>query len=64
MASMYAGLAASMLVLRLLRRRASTSAVGLVLLILPLAVDGTTHFVSDLSGFGRDSGTPTSGLRP
>jgi len=53
MASMYAGLAASMLGLRLLRRRALPLPLwGLVLLILPLAVDGTTHFVSDLSGFG------------
>jgi len=31
---------------------------GLILLLLPIAIDGTTHFVSDLSGIGlgfRDS---------
>ena len=54
MASMYAGLAASMLGVRLLRRRVPLLPLwGLILLILPLAVDGTTHFLSDLSGFGR-----------
>jgi uncharacterized membrane protein len=54
MASMYGGLSASMLGVRLLRRRLPPLPLwGLVLLILPLALDGTTHFISDLSGFGR-----------
>jgi uncharacterized membrane protein len=54
MASMYAGLVASMLGLRLLRRRVPPLPLwGLVLLLLPLAIDGTTHLFSDLSGFGR-----------
>ena len=54
MTSMYAGLLASMLAVRLLRRRVLPLPLwGLVLLILPLAIDGTTHFLSDLSGFGR-----------
>ena len=26
---------------------------GLVLLLLPMAIDGTTHFLSDLAGFGQ-----------
>ena len=26
---------------------------GLVLLLLPMAIDGTTHFFSDLAGFGQ-----------
>lgn len=54
MSSMYVGLLASLFSLRLLRRRVPPLPLwGLILLILPLAVDGTTHFLSDLSGFGQ-----------
>jgi uncharacterized membrane protein len=54
MSSMYAGLLVSLLALRQLRRRVPPLPLwGLILLILPLAVDGTTHFLSDLSGFGQ-----------
>jgi hypothetical protein len=43
-----------MLGVRLLRRRVPPLPLwGLALLLLPLAIDGTTHFLSDLSGFGR-----------
>lgn len=54
MASMYSGLFASMVAARLLRRRLPPLPIwGLVLLLLPLAIDGTMHFLSDLSGFGQ-----------
>ena len=54
MASMYAGLFAFTLGARLLRRRLPPLPLwGLALLLLPLALDGTTHLLSDLSGFGQ-----------
>ncbi len=53
MAAMYTGLFVFMIVARLLRHRLKPLPVWIfVVLILPLALDGTTHLVSDLAGFG------------
>jgi uncharacterized membrane protein len=53
MAAMYTGLFVFMIVARLLRRRLKPlPALAFVLLLVPLALDGTTHFLSDLAGFG------------
>jgi uncharacterized membrane protein len=53
MASLYLGLFLSMLAIKLLGNRLRPlPAFGLVIMILPLVLDGTTHLVSDLSGLG------------
>lgn len=53
MAAMYTGLFAFMIVARLLRHRLRPlPAWAFVVLLLPLALDGTTHLLSDLAGFG------------
>jgi uncharacterized membrane protein len=54
MAAMYTGLFVFLIGARLLRRRLSPLPVwALMVLLLPLALDGTTHFLSDLAGFGQ-----------
>lgn len=54
MTSMYAGLFAAMLAGRMLPRRVPPLPFwGLILLMLPLVVDGTTHFISDFARFGE-----------
>jgi uncharacterized membrane protein len=59
MTAMYTGLFVSLVAVRLLDRRLKPLPLwGFLLLLLPLAVDGGTHFLSDLQGFGlgfRDS---------
>ena len=59
MVSMYAGVAVAGLVFAFVRRRLKPLPIWtFVLLILPMAIDGTTHMISDLAGIGngfRDS---------
>jgi len=54
MTAMYTSLFVFLIGTRLLRRRLSPLPVwALMVLLLPLALDGTTHFLSDLAGFGQ-----------
>jgi uncharacterized membrane protein len=54
MVSMYGGVWLRMLAFALVRRKLKPlSFWGYVLLIAPMVVDGTTHFISDLSGIGN-----------
>jgi len=59
MVSMYAGVFAASLLFGLVRKRAHPLPLWIfALLILPMAIDGGTHFISDLAGIGagfRDS---------
>ena len=59
MVSMYAGVAVAGLVFAFVRKRLKPLPIWtFVLLILPMAIDGTTHMISDLAGIGngfRDS---------
>jgi uncharacterized membrane protein len=59
MVSMYAGVFAAALLFGLARKRARPLPLWIFsLLILPMAIDGGTHFISDLAGIGagfRDS---------
>jgi uncharacterized membrane protein len=59
MAAMYLGLFLSMLVVnRLGNRLRPLPAAGLIIMLLPLVLDGATHLISDLAGIGvgfRDS---------
>ena len=53
MTAMYSGLFVYMIVARLLRHRLRPlPAWAFILLLVPLALDGTTHFISDMAGFG------------
>jgi uncharacterized membrane protein len=53
MVSMYSGLFVSMIGARLMSRRLRPlPAWGLILMVLPLALDGATHMLSDLAGIG------------
>lgn len=54
MTAMYSGLFVSLVVVRMLDRRLRPLPVwALLLVLLPMAVDGGTHFLSDLAGFGQ-----------
>ncbi|HET7010481.1 MAG TPA: DUF2085 domain-containing protein [Anaerolineales bacterium] len=54
MVSMYTSIFAFALLGRAFRRRLSPLPVwAFILLALPMAIDGGTHFVSDLAGFGQ-----------
>lgn len=54
MAAMYTSLFVFLVAARLFRRHVKPLPVwAFVILLLPLAVDGTTHFLSDLAGFGQ-----------
>jgi uncharacterized membrane protein len=54
MTAMYSGLFVSLVVVRLLGRRLKALPVwAFLLLLLPMAVDGGSHFLSDFSGFGQ-----------
>jgi uncharacterized membrane protein len=61
MVSLYTSIFAFGLVARLVRRRLKPLPIwGLFLLALPMAIDGGTHFLSDLAGLGlgfRDQNT-------
>ena len=53
MAAMYSGLFVFMIVTRLLRHRLKPlPAWAFFLLLVPLALDGATHLLSDMAGFG------------
>jgi uncharacterized membrane protein len=54
MAAMYTSLFAFLIAARLLGKRMRPLPVwAFLLLLLPMAIDGGTHFLSDLSGFGQ-----------
>lgn len=54
MTAMYSGLFVALMAVRLLGRRLPPLPVwAFLLLLLPMAVDGGTHFLSDLAGFGQ-----------
>jgi uncharacterized membrane protein len=66
MTAMYSGLFVFLVAARLLGRRVRPLPVwAFLLLLLPMAIDGGTHFLSDLSGFGqgfRDTNLWLAGL--
>jgi uncharacterized membrane protein len=66
MVAMYTSLLVFLVAARLLGRRVRPLPVwAFLLLLLPMAIDGATHFVSDLSGFGqgfRDTNLWLAGL--
>jgi uncharacterized membrane protein len=54
MTAMYSGLFLFLIAVRLVGRRLRPlGVVAFLLLLLPMAIDGGTHFISDLSGFGQ-----------